>query len=82
MCDPFAQLLRQKQKTTLTFKPIPRSEYEAFVTEMTLHSAAGKRFGEAFCEKFVVFDYALSILSDEAAKKHIEYHLYVERPKI
>jgi hypothetical protein len=66
-------------RTNSTSREISRSEYEQFEREFLFQRLVGdKSYGEAFCEKFGITDFVLSIIKNEdRAKKHIETFKYV-----
>lgn len=59
---------------------ISKSDYELFEKEFLFNRITGhKSFGAAFCEKFGITDFVLSIIkSEDRAKKHIETFKYIK----
>jgi len=59
-------------------KCVSKKEYEKFCKEFVFEKIKGKRFGEAFTEKFGFNGLTLNKLSDEVAKYHIECLGYIK----
>ena len=60
-------------------KQISRTEYEIFLKEVIFEKLKGKRFGEAFTERFGIKDRVLSMYQiDKNALDHIKHCKYVE----
>ena len=59
-------------------KYVSRKEYDQFCKEFVFEKIKGKRFGEAFTEKFGFNGLTLNKLSDEVAKYHIECLGYIK----
>jgi len=67
----------QPVKTTHS-KTVPQKDYDNFCREFVFAKLKGKRFGEAFCEKFGFSDYVLSRATDETAKYIIDRVGYIK----
>ena len=59
-------------------KTVSREDYESFCKEFVFEKLKGKRFGEAFCDRFNINSFVLSNLSDKTAKDHIETLGYIK----
>lgn len=59
-------------------KTISKQDYEVFCKEFTFEKLKGKKYGEAFCERFELDDCILKNLSDTTAKFHIENLGYIK----
>jgi hypothetical protein len=59
---------------------ITQSDFDQFEKEFLFNRISGnKTFGAAFCEKFGITDFVLSIIkSEERAKKHIATFKYIK----
>lgn len=59
---------------------ISKSDYDLFEKEFLFNRITGRTtFGQAFCEKFGITDFVLSIIkSEDRAKKHIETFNYIK----
>ena len=70
-CEPF--------KDTDAIKKVSKENYELFLKEVVFDKLAGKRLGQAFCERFGIRDRVLSIYTlDRNAIEHIEQCKYVK----
>lgn len=59
-------------------KKISKKEYELFCKEFVFEKLKGKKFGEAFCEKFGYNNFMLRNYSDETARRVIKNMGYVK----
>lgn len=60
-------------------KQISKHEYELFCKEFVFEKLKGKKFGEAFCDKFGYKNFMLSEFTDETlAKRTIKNMGYVK----
>ena len=60
-------------------KTVSKKDYERFLKEVVFDKLAGKRLGQAFCERFGIRDRVLSIYTlDGNAMEHIEHCKYVK----
>jgi hypothetical protein len=70
-CDAFTD--------TDAVKKVSKADYELFLKEVVFDKLAGKRLGQAFCERFGIRDRVLSIYTlDGNAIEHIEHCKYVK----
>lgn len=71
--------ISQKARAPITTQ-ILRSEYQIFCKEYLFDNLKGKRFGQAFCERFNIVDYILIIEpSTEYSKNYIIKAGYVTK---
>lgn len=64
--------------TTNQNKKISKQEYELFCKEFVFEKLKGKKFGEAFCDKFGYNNFMLRDFSDETAMRVIKNMEYVK----
>lgn len=77
--NPFSStILALESITGNPSKCVSKKEYDKFCKEFVFEKLKGKRFGEAFTEKFGFNGLTLNTLSDEVAKYHIESLGYVK----
>lgn len=67
--------------TTNANKKISKEEYELFCKEFVFEKLKGKKFGEAFCDKFGYNNFMLRNFTDDTAKRTIKYMGYVNNLK-
>jgi hypothetical protein len=72
------QLFALESLTGNSSKTVKKCDYENFCKEFIFEKLRGKKFGEAFCQKFDFNDLSLKNLSDQTAKFHIEKFGYIE----
>jgi hypothetical protein len=68
----FEQMVSQMTNTTTNLY-ISRKDYELFCKEYVFDKLKGISFGNAFCKRFDIRNYAISNMKDEAfTEQHIE----------
>lgn len=72
------QLFALESLTTNSLKTVKKCDYETFCKEFIFEKLRGKKFGEAFCERFDFNSFILRNLSDENARFHIEKFGYIK----
>lgn len=71
------QILDECLTTTHT-KQISKKDYDLFCKEFVFEKIKGKKFGEAFCDKFGYNNFMLRNFSDETAIRTIKNMGYVK----
>lgn len=59
-------------------KKISKEEYELFCKEFIFEKLKGKKFGQAFCDKFGYNNFMLRDFSDATARKIIKNSGYIK----
>lgn len=80
--NPFEHITRQLQDRCWPankVNSVELDEYETFCKEYVFDQLRGISFGEAFCRKFIITDYVLSVLpSEQSARQHIKTIGYIK----
>ena len=67
-----------EQLTGNSTKKISKKDYDLFCKEFVFEKLKGKKFGEAFCDKFGYNDFMLRDFSDKTAMKIINNSGYIK----